>query len=130
VNHVLDASAVLAMVRDEPGGDLVGRTIDGGLLPTVNLAEVLGRFVRAGGDPTPVAGWLRSLGCRFGDVGAPHAELAAAVQANELATRVRPLLSLPDRLCLAVAVREGLPVLTADPVWAELELGVDVRLIR
>lgn len=39
-------------------------------------------------------------------------------------------LSLGDRACLALAKREVLPVLTADRVWSELDIGVEVRLIR
>jgi ribonuclease VapC len=130
VTYVLDASAVLAMIRDETGGDLVAGVIDGGLLPAVNLAEVLGRYVRAGGDPTPVPAWLASLGCRFPATVPADAELAAVVHARELAARERPVLALADRLCLAYAMREGLPVLTGDRVWGELDLDVDVRLIR
>ncbi len=39
-------------------------------------------------------------------------------------------LSLGDRICLALAEREGLPVYTADPHWADLPLGIDIRVIR
>ena len=45
------------------------------------------------------------------------------------ATRTRGL-SLGDRACLALARHLGLAVLTADRVWTELDLGVDVRLAR
>jgi ribonuclease VapC len=130
VSVVLDASSVLAMARGEPGGDRVIDHLDGGLLPAVNLAEVLGRYVREGGDPRPVAGWLAGLGCRFPATSAADADLAAAIHARELAVRDRPVLSLGDRLCLAVAMRLQLPVLTADRVWAELPLDVEVELLR
>lgn len=39
-------------------------------------------------------------------------------------------LSLADRACLALGGQLGLPVLTTDRAWTELELGVEVRLIR
>jgi len=38
--------------------------------------------------------------------------------------------SLGDRVCLALARRRGLPVLTTDKPWADLDLGIEVRLIR
>jgi PIN domain nuclease of toxin-antitoxin system len=39
-------------------------------------------------------------------------------------------LSLADRACLALALRLGLPIVTADRAWAELELAVQVQTIR
>jgi PIN domain nuclease of toxin-antitoxin system len=39
-------------------------------------------------------------------------------------------LSLGDRACLALAQRLGAPALTAERVWAELDLDIDVQLIR
>jgi len=57
------------------------------------------------------------------------ADLAAVAVALRPATRERGL-SLADRACLALAVREGLPALTADRIWAELDLPCPVELIR
>ena len=46
---VLDASAVLALLQDEPGSDLVEDAIDGGaVISAVNLAEVVTKMVDAG----------------------------------------------------------------------------------
>ena len=39
-------------------------------------------------------------------------------------------LSLGDRACLALASLTGRIVVTADRVWPELDLGIDIRLIR
>ena len=39
-------------------------------------------------------------------------------------------LSLADRACLALAIRLGYGVLTADRQWANLDLGLEIRLIR
>ena len=47
---VLDASAVLALIHDEPGSELVAKHIEGALLSTANLAEVVGKLVDAGLD--------------------------------------------------------------------------------
>lgn len=54
-----------------------------------------------------------------------------ALRAALLRNSTRPYgLSLGDRACLALARREGLPVLTADRSWAKLDVGVEVVLIR
>ena len=39
-------------------------------------------------------------------------------------------LSLGDRACLALAKSQGGLVLTADRVWATLDIGVEIELIR
>jgi len=39
-------------------------------------------------------------------------------------------LSLGDRACLALALREQAPVLTGDRAWSKVDVGVEVVLIR
>ena len=57
---VLDVSALLAHLRDEPGADVVGEAIaSGAVISTVNLAEVFSRVADRGGDPAKLA--LNSL---------------------------------------------------------------------
>lgn len=54
-----------------------------------------------------------------------------AYSAAELRTNTRGLgLSLGDRACLALAASEHREVLTADRKWQDLDVGVDVRVIR
>lgn len=120
--HVIDASAAIAYLLNETGGDAVGPHLQAGLINTVNLTEVVTRLIRAGQNPMRA----HYLGCRVVDHDADLADRAG---------RLWPLtvhlgLSLGDRACLALALREGLPVLTSDRPWAALAIGVDVRLIR
>ena len=39
-------------------------------------------------------------------------------------------LSLGDRACLALALRLSLPALTADQAWRQVEVGVEVQVVR
>ena len=126
---ILDASAVLAYLLREPGEDQVAAAIGlGAGLGTGNLAEVMTRLVRDGVSVGTAHGVLDELPVELVDL---EADLALRAGALVLATRKLGL-SLGDRLCLALAIRENLPALTADPTWAEIapRIGATVRLIR
>lgn len=45
---VFDASAVIALLRDEPGADIVAPYIGDGLISAVNLQEVVKALLRRG----------------------------------------------------------------------------------
>lgn len=132
MSSVLDASAFLAYLRDEPGGDVAGQAIDQQTaISLVNLAETLTRLVEMGATATEAAGRIRRLGILGRKLKVMPLNRS---DASEIA-RLRPLtrhlgLSLGDRACLALGLRLGLPVLTADRTWARLNLGVAIQLIR
>ena len=121
-----DSSAILACLRQEPGGDIVESVFASGIVSSVNLAEVVSRLIDLGLVPEEAMG--RALAGGYGV--APFDE-TLALRAGALRVVTRHLgLSLGDRACLALAGREGLPVLTADRAWAALDIGVQIRLIR
>jgi ribonuclease VapC len=123
---VLDSSAVLALLRNEPGADAIGRVVARSLLCSVNLTEVIGKLIERGA-PAPAALEI-ARGLPYGIV--PFDEDLAS-EAGVLWGETRSTgLSLGDRACLALARRERLPALTADQRWAREKIGVDVQLIR
>jgi ribonuclease VapC len=123
---VLDASVLLAHISGEKGSEVVPELASGALLSTVNLAEVFAKLLERNFTANEAGEAI--YGYRFDPVPFDR----------ELARRtgvLRPLtkglgLSLGDRACLALAQREGLPVLTTDKSWAKLNIGIEIRIIR
>jgi ribonuclease VapC len=129
---VLDASALLAYLRDEPGAEAVANAIAAGAaISIVNLAEVLGRAADRGGDPARIVRQMTDRGLLEGAISVEPFTTSDAVEIASLRVSTRELgLSLGDRACLALAHRLDLPALTADTAWSRLDLGVELRQIR
>lgn len=125
-NQVLDASALLAAMLDEPGGASVADALDSSAMSAVNWSEVLQKAIGKGVDTNGLRAELESLGLGILPFGADEAELAAKLWPH---TQLLGL-SLGDRACLALAQKLGVPAVTADRSWTQLELGIDVRVIR
>ena len=124
---VFDASAILALLRDEPGADVVAQYIGEGLISAVNLQEVIKGLLRC---EVPIDAALAMLDALHLDVRTHGRDDAVA------AARLYPAIKefgsgLGDRTCMALAIAEGLPVLTADREWAEIEIpGLRLLLAR
>jgi ribonuclease VapC len=129
---VLDASALLAYLRDEPGADVVADAIAvGAAISTVNLGEVLSRVADRGGDPARVARQMTDRGLLDGAITVEPFISADAIEIG----RTRPLtrehgLSLGGRACLALSCRLELPAITADRTWSKLDADLELRQIR
>jgi PIN domain nuclease of toxin-antitoxin system len=123
---LLDASALLALVFEEPGAEIVAAALDGAAIGAVNQSEVVEIAARRGLDPARAAAWAEELALPVIGFTAPMAARCGAL----LAAHRRRGVSLGDAACLATAVVLGLPVLTADRLWAGLDTGVEVRLLR
>lgn len=127
--HVLDASAVIAFLRGEPGADVVLQALDAQpTISAVNLAEVLSKLIDKGATAHVATQAVAALGLTVVDLDASTAHQVAWLRAT-----TRHLgLSLGDRACLALGESLGAVVLTADRPWLALapELGLDIRSIR
>jgi PIN domain nuclease of toxin-antitoxin system len=126
VSAAIDASALLAYLHQEPGWDLVQSALAGGCIGAVNWSEVALKANRKGLDVPRIRGLLQDMELSIVPFTPEQAETAAALWP---ATKAQGL-SLADRACLALALDRKLPVLTADRVWSDLGLDIDIRLIR
>lgn len=127
---MLDASALLAWLRKEPGAETVGRALDGALISAVNLSEVLQKSLAAGltsADTSPLPEDLGTLGVSVVSFGTREAGVSA-----ELWSVTHSLgLSLADRACLATAICLESPAMTADRGWEGIEWeNLTVEFIR
>ena len=123
---LLDASALLAVINGEPGAEVVLPYLGAAAISAVNHAEVISKMVE---DGVPI----ENVRDTMLDFSVPVIAFDGALADRTGSLRgetIRQGLSLADRACLALAEREGLPVLTADRRWAELDLGIDIRLVR
>ena len=129
---VLDASALLAWLRLEPGALLVRSAIDRtAAISVVNWAEALTKLVDLGQDPEEVRGKIADAGILGNDLllWPLDEKMALEIARLRAGTRSRGL-SLGDRACIALGRYLRLPILTTDRAWKGLRLGAQVQIIR
>jgi PIN domain nuclease of toxin-antitoxin system len=124
---VLDASAILAVLLEEPGCEAIpADALAEAIASTVNLAEVHTKLVSRGGPPEQA--WADALSTVRGSIAFDEEQ---ARLTGTLAARTQSLgLSLGDRACLALGMTLQVPVYTADKSWKRLHLGIPVHIIR
>ena len=124
---VYDASALLAVVFDEPGADAVMQCLNtpGGEVSAVNWSEVGAKLVERGLPGAEVAGELSAFALDVVAFDAEQADVAAGLRKSTRALG----LSLGDRCCLALGRVRNARIITADASWAGLE-GFDIHCVR
>ncbi|MGX7704748.1 type II toxin-antitoxin system VapC family toxin [Methylobacterium sp. Gmos1] len=121
---VLDASALLALLLDEPGADRVKAVIDDSAMSAVNWAEVVSHYAKLGAARAEIEAMLRPLPIRV---------VPADADLSVSAGMLRPLtvrlgLSLGDRYCLALARRNAATALTAERRWGDIAAVASVAV--
>jgi len=122
--EVLDASALLALLQREPGGEAV--ELSGAVMNSVNFAEVVQKSVVRRRPVDTLLQELALLGLSITPFSPQEAQLAGELY---LKTKSHGL-SLADRACLATAQLLGAVAVTADRHWLEVPHDVQVRSIR
>ena len=125
---ILDSSAVLAVLRNETGANVVLESLPDGVICAINLGEVVQVQIREGKTREQAAAVINELQIPVVEVDADLAIYAAELRMKVLKQGI----SQADSICLALAKREGAVALTGDRKWLEVAeiLGVEVRLIR
>jgi ribonuclease VapC len=123
---VVDASALLVLLLREPGHEKVAGYLPGAVISAVNYSEVLARLVRHGVSPEDARPRIGELGIVVVGFDQDQAVIAASIRETARAAG----LGLADCCCLALALSEQLPVLTADRIWNSLGLALAIELVR
>jgi len=123
---VLDPSALLAVLRAEPGAERVEPRLERARIGAVNLSEVVAKLAEDGVPEPEIRRAIGRLELDVRSFDVQHAYLAAMLRNSTRALG----LSLGDRACLALAQSLGAPALTADRSWSRLDVGVAIEMIR
>jgi PIN domain nuclease of toxin-antitoxin system len=123
---VADASAILAALKNEPFSNVDPRLLVGATVSAVNVCEVLSKLHDDGLNEEQAQAVVAVMDLRV----LPFDGLQARTAARLRSMTRHAGLSLGDRACLALADRLGYPVVTADRVWASLEVGIEIIMIR
>ena len=123
---VLDSSAVLALMFEESGQDIVAAHRIGAMISTVNLGEVLTRLVERGQTLEDSLSLVAPLRLSVINHSQSHAAIAASLRPSTKHLG----LSYGDRACLSLAIEQKLPILTTDRVWGDLNIGIEIQVIR
>ncbi|MSO75764.1 MAG: PIN domain-containing protein [Alphaproteobacteria bacterium] len=123
---ILDSSAVLALLNDEKGAEVVRGLLEEAVISAVNLAEVLTVLSDGGLSDSDAAAALAELDIEVVAFDA----LAAGAVASLRPTTKSAGLSLGDRACLALARHRKVKAITGDRAWMRLKLPIEIDIIR
>lgn len=123
---VLDASAVLLLIFNEPGAERVRKHLDSAAISAVNLSEVVATLTEHGGPDNLLRQEVEDLGIEVIEFDAEASFVAGFLRSH---TRAKGL-SLGDRACLATALLLQKPAVTADRNWKGLSVGVEILFAR
>ena len=126
MNVVLDASALLCYLQQEPGSSLVSDALEHSVISAVNWSEVAQKVTSVGINPDSTRDLLLQMGLQITAFNCAQADICASLWP---ATKALGL-SLADRACLALAMQQDWPVMTCDRAWSGLALKLDIRIIR
>ena len=123
-NFILDASALIAMLKAEPGGSKVANEIGDARIGVFNYAEVVSHFIYAGMPEREVDAMLDPLPMHI----VPADMALARIAGRMRAVTAKAGLSLGDKFCLALAKHEDLIAWTADTAWTVIADVTGVRI--
>ncbi|WP_414561866.1 MULTISPECIES: PIN domain-containing protein [unclassified Anabaena] len=123
---VVDASAVLALLNQETGSEEILQLIDNAAISSINLSEVIAKLAEAGIPEEEIRQIILNLNLEvilFNE--------EQALKAGMLRPATKSIgLSFGNRACLALGVVLNQPVIITDRLWTNLNMGIEIRVVR
>ena len=123
---VLDASALIALIQEENGSEIIKPLLKYAVMSSVNVAETLIALQKRGLLYQQSLILIQDIIGSIIPFNLKHVELVAQLQTL---TQHKGL-SLGDKACIALGIATSYPIYTADKIWAELELNCQIIVIR
>ena len=124
--YVMDSTALIAVVYQEPGYERVVEILDKSAISAVNLAEIINKLVLRGAPAEAVRDTLLKLELKVED----WSEAMAYRSAEFTRFNKSHGLSLGDRACISLALKTSLPAFTTEEAWERSNLGIKLVKIR
>lgn len=122
---LLDTSALLALLKKEPGHEIVSNIIAISAISSVNLSELIAVLSRAGVSENDIDEIITDLVPEI----VPFCE-NISIKTGKLSKLTQGYgLSLGDRACLATGNYYQMDIYTADKIWAELKNIVTPNIV-
>ncbi|WP_375327030.1 type II toxin-antitoxin system VapC family toxin [Candidatus Tisiphia endosymbiont of Nemotelus uliginosus] len=124
---ILDSSALLALIKNEPGALIVEELLGDIVMSSVNVSEsaavILDSEMSVEQGQQAIEPFIESV--------IPF-DFEHSITCAALKKDTKHLgLSLGDRACISLGMKLKLPIYTADKIWSELKLeDADIRFIR
>jgi len=124
---ILDASALLALIQEEKGAEIIKPLLKFSVMSAINIAETLSVLQRTNISPQEGLALVSDI---------INTAIPFDMEQAQVVAELQPLvqakgLSLADRACISLGIKLQLPIYTADKIWNELQLeNVIIKLIR
>jgi len=123
---VVDASALLALIKNESGAKVVEELLGNIVMSSVNTSEVVSILLDSEMSPKEAEEVIEPFISSI----VPF-DFKQSIECAALKKGTKHLgLSLGDRACINLGIQLGLPVYTADKIWAKLKLDCKIILVR
>jgi PIN domain nuclease of toxin-antitoxin system len=123
--YILDTSAIIALIKNQTGADIVRANLKGSIMSSVNYFEAAAVLARKMPRDT-IASILSKLIAEIIDF-----DQSQAIESGILYQQTKEFgLSFSDLACLTLAKIKDLPVLTSDKIWLDLNLDLEIKTIR